>query len=72
MNGAVLDAWLQMSCTTTKAWKDRHDTSSRRQSPARLNGYTRRVFFLQQLPLAGTNKIDKERLRAWVENGTLV
>jgi acyl-CoA synthetase (AMP-forming)/AMP-acid ligase II len=34
--------------------------------------HPRRVFFLQQLPLAGTNKIDKERLRAWVENGTLV
>jgi len=34
--------------------------------------HPRRVFFLQQLPLAGTNKIDKERLRAWVANGTLV
>jgi len=29
--------------------------------------YTPRgVFFLQQLPLAGTNEIDKERLREWV------
>ncbi|PYR96686.1 MAG: hypothetical protein DMG16_27110 [Acidobacteria bacterium] len=28
--------------------------------------HPRRVFFLQQLPLAGTNKIDKERLREWV------
>jgi long-chain acyl-CoA synthetase len=27
--------------------------------------HPRRVFFLQQLPLAGTNKIDKERLREW-------
>ena len=34
--------------------------------------HPRRVFFLQQLPLAGTNKIDRERLRAWVANGTLV
>jgi len=34
--------------------------------------HPRRVFFLQQLPLAGTNKIDKECLRAWVANGTLV
>src|SRR6266850_1054334 len=34
--------------------------------------HPRRVFLLQQLPLAGTNKIDKERLRAWVADGTLV
>jgi long-chain acyl-CoA synthetase len=33
--------------------------------------HPRRVFFLQQLPLAGTNKIDKERLRSWVVDGTL-
>jgi acyl-CoA synthetase (AMP-forming)/AMP-acid ligase II len=31
--------------------------------------HPRRVFFLQQLPLAGTNKIDKERLREWVATG---
>jgi len=29
------------------------------------------VFFLKELPLAGTNKIDRERLRNWVANGTL-
>ena len=34
--------------------------------------HPRRVFFLQQLPLAGTNKIDRDRLRTWVANGTLV
>lgn len=34
--------------------------------------HPRRVFFLQQLPLAGTNKIDRQRLRAWVADGTLV
>jgi acyl-CoA synthetase (AMP-forming)/AMP-acid ligase II len=28
--------------------------------------HPRRVFFLKQLPLAGTNKIDRERLREWV------
>ena len=33
--------------------------------------YPRRVFFLKQLPLAGTNKIDRERLRQWAEEGTL-
>ncbi len=33
--------------------------------------HPRRVFFLQQLPLAGTNKIDRERLREWVANRTL-
>ena len=31
--------------------------------------HPRRVFFLQQLPLAGTNKIDKQRLREWVVKG---
>ncbi len=33
--------------------------------------HPRRVFFLKELPLAGTNKIDRERLRNWVANGTL-
>jgi long-chain acyl-CoA synthetase len=33
--------------------------------------YPRRVFFLKQLPLAGTNKVDREGLRQWVEEGTL-
>jgi long-chain acyl-CoA synthetase len=33
--------------------------------------HPRRVFFIQQLPLAGTNKIDKERLREWVAKGGL-
>jgi len=30
--------------------------------------HPRRIFFLQQLPLTGTNKIDKERLREWAAN----
>jgi acyl-coenzyme A synthetase/AMP-(fatty) acid ligase len=33
--------------------------------------YPRRIFFLEQLPLAGTNKIDRERLRQWAEEGTI-
>lgn len=33
--------------------------------------HPRRVFFLDQLPLAGTNKIDRERLRREVADGTL-
>ncbi len=33
--------------------------------------HPRRVYFLQQLPLAGTNKIDQQRLRLWVADGTL-
>ncbi|MGH8634425.1 MAG: class I adenylate-forming enzyme family protein [Burkholderiales bacterium] len=33
--------------------------------------HPRRVFFLKELPLAGTNKIHKERLRQWVADGTL-
>ena len=33
--------------------------------------HPRRVFFLQQLPLTGTNKIDKERLKEWVADGSL-
>jgi len=33
--------------------------------------HPRRIFFLGQLPLAGTNKIDRERLRLWVADGTL-
>jgi acyl-coenzyme A synthetase/AMP-(fatty) acid ligase len=31
--------------------------------------HPRRVFFLKQLPLAGTNKIDRETLRKWVGKG---
>jgi hypothetical protein len=27
------------------------------------------VFFLKELPLSGTNKIDRERLREWVATG---
>jgi len=33
--------------------------------------HPRRVFLLQQLPLSGTNKIDRERLRKWVAGGTV-
>ncbi len=33
--------------------------------------HPRRVFFLGQLPLAGTNKIDQQLLRNWVADGTL-
>jgi acyl-CoA synthetase (AMP-forming)/AMP-acid ligase II len=33
--------------------------------------HPRRVFFLSQLPLAGTNKIDQKQLRQWVAEGTL-
>jgi long-chain acyl-CoA synthetase len=31
--------------------------------------HPRRVFFLPQLPLAGTNKIDQQQLRKWVADG---
>jgi long-chain acyl-CoA synthetase len=33
--------------------------------------HPRRVFFLDQLPLAGTNKIDRDKLRQWVTGGAL-
>ncbi|HEX2824817.1 MAG TPA: class I adenylate-forming enzyme family protein [Burkholderiales bacterium] len=33
--------------------------------------HPRRVFFVEQLPLAGTNKIDRKQLRQWVADGTL-
>jgi acyl-coenzyme A synthetase/AMP-(fatty) acid ligase len=33
--------------------------------------HPRRVFFLSQLPLAGTNKVDRNQLRAWVAEGRL-
>jgi long-chain acyl-CoA synthetase len=33
--------------------------------------HPRRVFFLDHLPLAGTNKIDRTLLRQWVADGTL-
>jgi acyl-CoA synthetase (AMP-forming)/AMP-acid ligase II len=33
--------------------------------------HPRRVFFVDQLPLAGTNKIDRQRLRQWVADGAL-
>jgi len=32
--------------------------------------HPRRVFFLDQFPLAGTNKVDRERLKNWVADGT--
>jgi acyl-CoA synthetase (AMP-forming)/AMP-acid ligase II len=31
--------------------------------------HPRRVFFLAQFPLGGTNKVDRERLRKWVADG---
>jgi long-chain acyl-CoA synthetase len=31
--------------------------------------HPRRVFFLRELPLAGTNKIDQQKLRQWVASG---
>jgi acyl-CoA synthetase (AMP-forming)/AMP-acid ligase II len=33
--------------------------------------HPRRVFFLDRMPLAGTNKIDRTLLRQWVTEGTL-
>ena len=33
--------------------------------------HPRRVFFLERMPLAGTNKIDRPLLRQWVADGTL-
>jgi long-chain acyl-CoA synthetase len=33
--------------------------------------HPRRVFFLSELPLAGTNKIDQKQLRQWVAEGKL-
>jgi acyl-CoA synthetase (AMP-forming)/AMP-acid ligase II len=33
--------------------------------------HPRRVFFLDQLPLAGTNKIDQQQLRSWAAEGAL-
>ena len=33
--------------------------------------HPRRVYFLKQLPLAGTNKVDRPLLRKWVAEGAL-
>jgi len=33
--------------------------------------HPRRVFFLEQFPLAGTNKVDREQLRRWVGEGAM-
>jgi acyl-CoA synthetase (AMP-forming)/AMP-acid ligase II len=33
--------------------------------------HPRRVFFLDQFPLSGTNKIDHQRLRQWVAAGAV-
>ena len=50
--------------------KDSHATEEQIKQFALANGpayqHPRRVFFLQQLPLAGTNKIDQSWLRQWV------
>jgi acyl-CoA synthetase (AMP-forming)/AMP-acid ligase II len=32
--------------------------------------HPRRVFILRELPLSGTNKIDRDRLRRWVAERT--
>jgi acyl-CoA synthetase (AMP-forming)/AMP-acid ligase II len=31
--------------------------------------HPRRIFLIKELPLAGTNKIDRDRLRGWVAQG---
>ncbi len=50
--------------------KDSHATEEQIKQFALANGpayqHPRRVFFLQQLPLAGTNKIDQQQLRRHV------
>ena len=33
--------------------------------------HPRRVFFLDRMPLAGTNKVDRDLLRRWVAEGAL-
>ena len=52
-----------------------HATEDELKQFALQNGpayqHPRRVFFLDHLPLAGTNKIDQQRLRSWVADGTL-
>jgi long-chain acyl-CoA synthetase len=52
-----------------------HATEDELKQFALANGpayqHPRRVFFLQQLPLAGTNKIDQPQLRLWVAEGRL-
>ena len=46
-----------------------HTTEDELKKFAIANGpayqHPRRVFFLDHLPLAGTNKIDQKQLRAW-------
>jgi acyl-CoA synthetase (AMP-forming)/AMP-acid ligase II len=53
----------------------KHATDDELRQFALANGpayqHPRRVFFLDQLPLAGTNKIDQSKLRQWVADGTL-
>ena len=50
--------------------KDASATEEELKRFALANGpayqHPRRVFFLPELPLAGTNKVDRERLRKWV------
>ena len=52
----------------------KHATEDELRQFALANGpayqHPRRVFFLDQLPLAGTNKIDQSKLRQWVADGT--
>lgn len=68
MKGAVPYAFVVLR-------KGAHATEDDLRRYALENGpayqHPRRVFFLDQLPLAGTNKIDQQRLRAWVADGTL-
>ena len=52
-----------------------HATEEELKQFALANGpayqHPRRVFFLEQLPLAGTNKIDQQQLRKWVAGGAV-
>jgi long-chain acyl-CoA synthetase len=54
---------------------DAHVSEEELKEFALANGpayqHPRRVFFLPELPLAGTNKIDQQRLRHWVAEGKL-
>ena len=51
-----------------------HATEDQLRAFALANGpayqHPRRVFFLDQLPLAGTNKIDQQQLRGWAAQQT--
>ena len=68
MKGQVPYAFLELRAGHTVT---ENDIKSFALASAPAYQHPRRVFFIDRMPLAGTNKIDRALLRQWVADGTL-